>query len=190
MRPTQAELKYLNLTYNKFYDIFSEVLADDFWGKDKTYRFNRIGNAFSIYAELLSYEPIQAVIEYLRTHRPPMEAEVGSEVFKTVRNTLAHFPVFESWDEVYVDKDLVNWAKPGQTIDKFYTKYEGHDPVKYRYWQPDIKKMTYISINFPTNYSIGDKVWLKDLISERDGVVFSMIFMRRIIDTQVEGIGG
>jgi hypothetical protein len=87
--------------------------------------------------------------------------EIGSELFKLVRNVLAHFPVFESWEDVYIDNDLANWNKPGQTIDKFYRKYEGHNPVKYRYWQPDIKKMTYISINFPTDYSQGSQIWLK-----------------------------
>ena len=185
-RPNPAELKYLNLAYNRFYDIFDEVLADSFWEKDKYYRFCKIRDAFSVYTELLNYEPIQWVIEHLRTHRPPMEAEIGSELFKLVRNVLAHFPVFESWEDVYIDNDLANWNKPGQTIDKFYRKYEGHNPVKYRYWQPDIKKMTYISINFPTDYSQGSQIWLKDLISERDGVIFTMIFMKRVLDTQVE----
>lgn len=188
--PNIAELKYLNLAYNRFYDIFDEVLTDSFWVKDKYYRFCKIRDAFSIYTELLSYEPIQWIIEYLRTHRPPMEAEIGSELFKLVRNVLAHFPVFESWEDVYIDYDLANWNKPGQTIDKFFRKYEGHSPVKYRYWQPDIKKMTYISINFPTDYSQGGQVWLKDLISEREGVIFSMIFMKRVLDTQVEDMRG
>ena len=157
-----------------------------FWEKDKYYRFCKIKDAYSVYTELLNYEPIQWVIEHLRIYRPPMEAEIGSELFKLVRNVLTHFPFFESWEDVYIDKELVNWNKPGQTIDKFYRKYEGHSPVKYRYWQPDIKKMTYISINFPTEYLKGRQVWLKDLISERDGVVFSIIFMRRVLDTQIE----
>jgi hypothetical protein len=185
LRPNQAEIEYLTLAYNKFYDIFDEILDDDFWDRDKYYRFSKLGNAFSIYAELLQYEPLKAVIELLRERRPPMEAEVGSAVFKVVRNILAHFPVFETWEDVYVRRSLVNWNRPGKTIDKFYNKYEGHDPVKYRFRHPDIKKMTYVSINFPTNYMADEKIWLKDLISEREGTTFSMIFMRRIIDTQV-----
>lgn len=185
-RPNAAELKYLSLSYNRFYDIFDEALTDSFWEKEKYYRFCKIRDAFSVYTELLNYEPIQWVIDHLHTHRPLMEAEIGSELFKLVRNVLAHFPFFESWEDVYIDNDLVNWNKPGQTIDKFYKKYEGHSLVKYRYWQPDIKKMTYISINFPSDYTKGSQIWLKDLISERDGVVFSMIFMRRVLDTQVE----
>jgi hypothetical protein len=188
-RPNPAELKYLNLAYTRFYDIFDEAVTDSFWEKDKYYRFCKIRDAFSVYAELLSYEPLQWVIDHLRINRPPMEAEIGSDLFKLVRNVLAHFPVFESWEDVYIDMDLVNWNKPGQTIDKFCRKYENHATVKYRYWQSDIKKMTYISINFPTDYSRGSQIWLRDLISERDGVVFSMIFMRHVLDTQVEKMG-
>jgi hypothetical protein len=187
-RANSPELKYLNLAYNRFYNIFDEMLADSFWKKDKYYRFCKIRDIFSVYTELLNYEPIQWVIEHLPSYRPLMEAEIGSELFKLVRNVLAHFLVFESWEDVCIDKDLVNWHKPGQTIDKFYRKYEGHVPVKYRYWQPDLKKITYISINFPTDYTQGGQVWLKDLISEQDGVVFSMIFMKQVLDTQVEGM--
>lgn len=188
MHPTTAELKYLNLAYNKFFDIYDEALKESFWKRSKHYRFSKIKDAFSIYAELLNYEPFGHVIEYLRVHRPPMEAEIGSEVFKTIRNILAHFPVFECWDDVYVDKDLINWSKPGQTIDKFFVKYKGHQPVKYRFWRSDIKKMTYLSLNFPETYTSENKIWLKDLLSERDGVVFSLIFMRKIMDTQIEAV--
>ncbi len=88
-RPNPAELKYLSLAYNRLYDIFNEVLTDSFWKKDKYYRFCKTRDAFSVYAELLNYEPIQWVIEHLRTHRPPMEAEVDSELFKLVKNVLA-----------------------------------------------------------------------------------------------------
>lgn len=92
--------------------------------------------------------------------------------------------------DVYLDNDLVNWHRPGQTIDKFFTRYEGHEPVKYRFWRADIKKMTYLSINFPSTYSEGGQVWLKDILAEREGVAFSLILMRQILNTQVEEIDG
>jgi hypothetical protein len=77
-RPNAAELKYMNLAYNRFYDIFDEALTDSFWEKDKYYRFCKIRDAFSVYTELLNYEPIRWVIDHSRAHRPPMEAEIGS----------------------------------------------------------------------------------------------------------------
>lgn len=163
-------------------------MNDSFWRHQPVYRFAKIKDVFAIYAELLNYEPIKWTIEHVRTSRPPMEAEVASEVFKFVRNVFAHFPFFDTWEEVYVSHELVNWHVPGQSIDKFMTKYQGHDPVKYRYWQPDIKKMTYVSINFPDGYKEGGQIHLRDVISEREGVPFSMILMRQIIDTQIESV--
>jgi hypothetical protein len=185
-RPNQAEAKYLIQAYNAFYDIFEEILTDSFWEKDKYYKFCKVKDAFSIYAELLNYPPLQQVIEYLKNNRPPMEAEIGSELFKFVRNVIAHFPFFGSWEEVWIDKDIVNWYKEGLSIDKFLRKYEGHEVVKYRFWEAKKKLMTYISISFPRDYTKGEQVFLREILSEKDGIKFSVIFMKRVIDTQVD----
>lgn len=186
--PNKSELQFLTLAYNRFYDIYDEVMNDSFWDKDEWERFSKIKQAFSIYAELLNYEPLKWVIEKLKTARPPMESEIGSELFKFVRNVVAHFPFFKSWDEVYINNSLVNWYKEGQTIDKFLKKYEGHKEIKYRFWEPDKKKMTYLTISFPTEYINDSNVFLKDIISEKEGVKFSFILMRQIMNTQVEEI--
>ena len=57
--------------------------------------------------------------------------------------------------------------------------YGGHDEIKYRFWEEDKKKMTYMSIRFPSTYN-NDKIYLKDIISEKDGVKFSLIMMKKI----------
>jgi hypothetical protein len=161
-------------------------MTDNFWEKEDFYRFSKIKEVFSTYAEILNYPPIKWVIAYLKKSRPPMEAEIGSEFFAFIRNVLIHFPFFQRWEEVWVNKTIVNWYKEGQSIDKFLTKYQGHDPVKYRFWEAEKKKMTYMSVNFPTTYTSGEKVFLKDILSEKDGVKFSLVLMRKILDTQVE----
>lgn len=188
IEPNKSEVQFLTLAYNRFYDLYEEVMDDNFWGKDEWERFSKIKQAFSIYAELLNYEPLQWVIEKLKTARPPMESEIGSELFKFVRNVVAHFPFFKSWDEVWINNSLVNWYKEGQTIDKFLKKYEGQSKVKYRFWEPSKKKMTYLTISFPNEYINDSKVFLKDIITEKEGVKFSFILMRQIMNTQVEEI--
>jgi hypothetical protein len=50
------------------------------------YRFSKIKDTFAVYTELLNYEPMKYVIEYLKKFRPPMEAEIASELFKFIRN--------------------------------------------------------------------------------------------------------
>ncbi len=186
LRPNETEKELLTLAYNRFYDIYGEVFVDDFWEADATYRFTKIRDAFLVYAELLQYPPIARVLQHLRKSRPPMEAEIGEEFFKFVRNTLIHFPFFTQWDDVWITKDIVNWDKAGQSIDRFLSAYDGHEPVKYRFWQPDKQRMTYLSVCFPDGYARGEKVYLRDMLSEREGVQFSLILMRKIMDTQVE----
>lgn len=188
LKPTASELQFLTLAYNRFYDLFEEVMNDLFWEKDDWERFSKIKQAYSIYAELLNYEPIKYVIEKLKTARPPMESDIGSELFKFVRNVVSHFPFFTKWDGVWISKPIVNWYKEGQTIDKFLRKYKGTPEIKYRFWEADKKRMTYLTVSFPSEYSDDSKIFLKNIISEKDGVKFSFILMKQIINTQVEEI--
>ncbi|MEE9119221.1 MAG: hypothetical protein V3U02_11615, partial [Calditrichia bacterium] len=82
LRPDKAEIEFLTLAYNRFYDIFEEIMDDSFWEKDNWYRFSKTKDGFTVYSELLNYEPIKWVIEHIKKARPPMEAEIGSELFK------------------------------------------------------------------------------------------------------------
>jgi hypothetical protein len=188
LRPNKPELEFLTLSYNRFYDIFEEIMAESFWEKDQWYRFSKIKDGFAIYSELLNYEPIKWVIENIKNSRPPMESEIGSELFKFIRNIIIHFPFFNGWDEVWINKSIINWYKEGQFIDRFIEKYKGKDVVKYRFWEADKKKMTYLSIKFPKEYINDSKIFLKDILSEKEGVKFSFILMKKILDTQVEEI--
>jgi hypothetical protein len=188
IRPTLAEIEFLTLSYNRFYDIFDEVMSDNFYDKDDWYRFSKIKDAFAVYTELLNYEPLKIVIEQIKTARPPMEAEIGSELFKFIRNIITHFPFFDRWDDVWINKTIVNWYRDGQTIDRFLERYAGHKTEKYRFWEPAKKKMTYLNISFPEKYDNNTKVFLKNFLTENEGVKFSFILMRQIIDTQVEEI--
>jgi len=187
IRPTKAEALFLELAYNRFYDLFEEVMKDYFWDKEPWYRFSKVSQVFAIYAELLAYEPLTYVLKAMKKQRPPMEAEIGGPLLKFVRNVLAHFPIFESWDEVWMSKELVNWTKEGLTIDRFLKKFSGHEEVKYRFWEADKKQMTYMSICFPEFYD-GNKIYLKDIITEKDGVKFSFIMMKNVLNTQVASV--
>jgi len=186
LRPNKAEKEFLTLAYNRFYDIFEEVMDDSFWDKDEWHRFSKVKDGFAVYAELLNYPPIKWVIEHIKKARPSMEAEIGSELFKFIRNIVTHFPFFGSWNEVWINKSIINWHKEGQSIDKFLNKYKGRKTVKYRFWEAQKKRMTYLSINFPKKYEEDTKIYLKEILSEKEGVRFSFILMKQILDTQVE----
>jgi hypothetical protein len=185
VRPNKAEVQFLTLSYNRFYDIFKEVIEDGFLDKDPYYRLSKIKDAFSVYSELLNYEPIKWAIEEIKKKRPPMEGEIGSELFKFIRNVLSHFPFFDSWDSIWISQEIISWYKEGQSIDRFLAKYSRKKEVKYRFWEADKKRMIYLSIKFPQEYKQSTKIFLKDILTEKEGIKFSFILMKQIMDTQV-----
>ena len=185
IKPNKSELKFLKLAYTRFYDLYEIITHDDFFETDKEIRFFYINNIVSVYSELLSYEPIQCIIELIKHKRPPMEAEISSELLKFIRNILVHFPLFSCWDDVWINSDIVQWAKKDGFINKFLSKYAGHNEIKYRMWIPSKKKMIYVDINFPKEYK-NNKIYLKDIVNEKQGVIFLCGLMKNILDTQLE----
>ncbi len=186
-RPNEAEQEFLSLAYDRFYDVFDEIMEDSFWEKDECYRFSKIKDVFAIYSELLNYEPIEGVIDWMKNGgRPPLEGEIGCDLFRFIRNLLIHFPYFKTWDSVWINKLLINWKRKSQSMDKFLKQYKGKAEVKYRFWEESKKRMTYLSIKFPATYDKKNKIYLKDIISENEGMKFAVILMKKILDTQVE----
>lgn len=153
------------------------------------YVFFKLREAFSIYKELLSYEPIKAYTEWMKkVGRPPIEGIIADDLFSFIRNLLLHFPIFNTWNEVYINKNLATWSKTVQ-IDKFLKKcinikIDGKGKIKYRIWEKDKNEMTYFSINFPEKYEYNN-IYLKDIITEEFGIKFCMTLMREVLDKQI-----
>ncbi len=184
--PTQEEVEFLNLSFNRFIDLFEEIMTDDFWDEKPDHRFFKTKELFAVYSETLKYPPVQWVID---ANKRPNYSDVGRDLFKLIRHILMHFPFFEEWNEVWVKQSLVNlYSSRPQFIDKFLSKNEGKEQLKYRFWEERKKRMTYITINFPKDYTEGGKVFLKEVLPEKDGVKFSAIFMWNILKVQVEEI--
>ncbi len=147
-------------------------------------RLYKIKDFFSVYSEMLSYASIKDYIEIVENTRPPMESVISSDWVKLVRNILAHFPFFTSWDEIYISKQLVNWASEGKSIDRFLKKYQGHKEVEYRFKERLSDKWRYPTIKFPSTYN-EDKIYLKDMITERDGVLLCAVLMYKVVSSQI-----
>ena len=161
-------------------------MTDEFWDKSTYHRFSKIKDLFAVYSEILKYPPVQWVID---GNTRPNHSDVGRDLFKLVRHILMHFPFFERWDDVWITESLVNlYSTRRQFIDRFLSENEGRGELKYRFWEEKKKKMTYISVIFPKDYTNGAKVFLRDILPEKDGVKFSAIFMWNILKVQVEEI--
>lgn len=188
--PTAKEIEVLTLFYDSFYELYNEIIDDNFSNENANIRYFKLREAFSIYKELLSYEPIKMYIEWMKKGgRPPLEGIIADDLFSFIRNLLLHFPIFKTWDEVYINKNLATWSKTGQ-IDKFLkkcqrVKIDGKGSVNYRIWEERKKKMTYFSVNFPERYE-DNNIYLRDIVSEEVGMKFCMALMKEILDVQLE----
>ena len=187
---SEQELEVLHLFYNRFYDLYDEITDDTFLNVDPEIRFFKLREAFSVYKELLNYEPLKYYINWMKKGgRPPLEGVIADGLFSFIRNLLLHFPIFNSWDEVYINKNLANWSKSGQ-IDRFLTKctqikIDGKGTLHYRIWEVKKKKMTYFTVNFPERYD-NNNIYLKDIITEDVGMKFCIALMKEVLETQVE----
>jgi hypothetical protein len=61
--PTKNEIEFLNLTFNRFLDLFSEIVPDRFWAEPPYHRFSKIKDLFAVYSEILKYPPIEWLID-------------------------------------------------------------------------------------------------------------------------------
>lgn len=192
LKPNKKEHIFLTLFYNRFYDLYEEISNDNFFKKSPDIRFCKIREIFSVYKELLSYEPIRYYLKYIKNGgRPPLEGIIAEDLFSFIRNVLSHFPIFNSWDDVYITKNLATWHTEG-TIHKFLlkctkVKIDKKGTIKYRIWERSKKKMTYIEINFPEKHNDDFKIYLKDIITEKEGIKFCISLIKQILDVQVEG---
>jgi len=192
IKPNKKERMVLNLFYNRFYDLYEEISRDDFFNESADYRFYKIKEIFSVYKELSGYEPIKYYLRYIKSGaRPPLEGIIAEDLFSFIRNVLLHFPIFTAWDDVYITKNLATWNREG-TIHNFLLKstkikIDQRGTVKYRIWENSKKKMTYIKINFPEKYDGDFKIYLKDIINEKEGIKLCIALMKKILDVQVEG---
>lgn len=185
IRPNEGEHLFLTVAYNRFYDLFDEIFSDEFWEKDSYYRFSKIKDCLAVYSEIYLYEPIKHHIKELETARPPGEALIAKEYLRFIRNLLLHFPFYNNWNAVVLNKTLVNWIREGERIDRFLTEHEDQHEIKYRIWQEHKKKFIYSTIRFPRGYTEGRDVKLSDMLPEREGMVFAVVLMRRVLDSQV-----
>jgi len=191
IHPTKEEQKVLQIFFDKFYELYDEMTSDSFMDNTPEIRFNKIKDLFATYRELSNYGLIKAYLKWIKNGgRPIFDGIISDDLFSCIRNIFAHYPIFNKWDDVYIDRDLATWNKSG-TINKFLSncdkiKIDGRPIVKYRIWQYETKKMTYFDVNFNNNYKHGEKVFLHSILSEGVGIKFFAEMMKRVVDIAIE----
>jgi hypothetical protein len=181
IRPTKEENEFLNISYQRFASVAKEILSEGFFNNKDTYRYYRIKTLFEVYSEIANYPPIKSILKYYEL-KNIKKGEIAKDLFSFVRNLLSHFPFFENWNEVWIKKSLVNWQKPGLTIDKFLKENQGKKSINFHMtWN---NSSSIVTVNYPQVYDDSTKIWLKDILSEKEGIRFSVLIMKEILDTQ------
>jgi len=170
LKPNLAEKQFLRIGYQRFFDLYTEIETKAFWRKSAQYRFHCIRDIFAIYNELICCQELnQMPVKQKKIH-----PAVSDKLFRFVRHLLAHFPFFTTWDSVWINKELATWSQRGQ-IDKYLEEVDGQHPVTLQFRDPMRPKQNInVAINFPADYALNKSVYLKDILSEHEGVRFSI----------------
>lgn len=143
-------------------------------------KYNIIKDLSSLTAEVLKKNDIQTKMKEVAESSGVDENSTNIDdkfnTFKMIRNVINHFPIFKTWDEVYISKDLLTWNDSGgDQIANYFKKEREFSYViylnEYGEWVPRKK----IDIRTP---KLGkyNKIYLKDILSLDDALwTFSII---------------
>lgn len=183
--PTKDEEIFLKIGYNRFLDLYDDIMAENFWRRKPETRLHIIKDVFGVYTELIQYEPLKYILE---NHPGPHYQTVGKDLMKFIRNILLHFPFYTKWSDIAFSKSLVlTFDVNNSSIHKFLSKSHSNE-IKYRFWEEKPRKLTYVTVSFPAEYQAGEEVYLKNIVPEKDGIKFCLMFMRGVLMSQVESI--
>ena len=175
---SDAEIRYLEMAYSRFHSLYEDIMSVEFWNLDATSRFTIIKDIFSVYSEIIKYKPLDKIIG---DDKRPHANLLAKDFIKFLRNVLQHFPFFYSWDEVYIDRELVTAIEAPGSIDRFLLHEHPYD-TKFRFWNPRDKSMTYVNIELNSGYSKGHAVFLSDILNEKDGVRLVCLIMNKYLN--------
>lgn len=148
-------------------------------GNDKE-EFQIVKDLCSLINELLSCIDIKNRIlemaintttdEFNRTN-----INVKYETFEMLRNLFAHFPIFNTWNEVYINEDLLNWNNPkNSSILKYFAKYHGKRLVYDIYTKYNAKDEWHIGctvdITIPESIPKNGELYLSEFMTFSDVV--------------------
>jgi len=179
---SKGEKLFVEISIKMFYEIVDEVFSDPFWKQSPEYRFNKIKNAFSIYAELLNYKPLREVAEQFNSIRGPgIGRLLGVQLFKVIRHLLLHFPIYNSWEEVWFNKSLVTWERVG-LIHNFFKKHSGEGGIRYTYRESKTNEDVSVNIWLPKGYLQDEKIYLSEIMPEETGMKICISLMCDVVD--------
>ena len=156
----------------------------------KERKFDLIKSVASLTSEILATDEInEKMLEIAESSKVNGDnVQDKFETFKMIRNVLNHFPIFDSWDEIYVSSELINWNEPkySQILD-YFSKEKQMSYKIYLKENDKLKEKKQIDINVPILGKY-NKIYLKDILSINDAIwTFSVIdYYLQYLDLNLE----
>lgn len=162
-------------------DLYGIILYNPYPNKDTPENFELLKNIASIAGELLSDSKSQKEFEELlsTTVTDGMQYKAKSTTFRMLRNFLIHFPIFKSWNEMFLTRNMLRWRedkKPG-AIENYFNLNSGKTLSFSIYTRSDYfyEKKRDFKINIP-KLKDDEPIYIKDFISFDDALwLFSLI---------------
>lgn len=139
--------------------------------------FKSVKHVSALVSELLSNSDTKAAFEKAASKSKVngKNNEIWLECFEVIRNILVHFPWFNSWDDIYITRSLLNWNNNSgkkQHIEKFFDKYANKTLEYTIYYYNGLKWVPgHKSILKVPQLCAYKKMYLKDIISMKDYVM-------------------
>lgn len=139
---------------------------------EKTRKFELLIKLSSLTTELINDEEIfnkmKKVAESSQINGDNIEDKFNT--FKMIRNVVQHFPIFDSWEEIYISTDLLDWNNPnGNQIKKYFNSDKEFSYKIFLKEEKEWIQKREINIKTP---KLGkyNKIYLKDILSLDDAL--------------------
>lgn len=160
---------------NELYGIIKYDKTIGFYTREK---YELIISIAILADEIFSVEDNEKEFEYLlSSSRNSHNSDKKLQLFHVLRNYFAHFPIFDSWDDAYLSKELLLWNTRSSNILNFFNVNYGKI-ITFTIYVKDGNSYSdghYTKFTIP---SLGDGkiVYFHDLLSFEDLLwVFSLI---------------
>jgi hypothetical protein len=160
---------FLKLLNERFLKLRKKIMDDKFLLINEDIRFSIIKEVLIVYSELLEGKRIKGLIKDKKSCKEDKDDLFEYDFFIFIRNLLIHFPLYDNWDEVCFWESMINWSSEGRRIDKFLKTNQ--EDININISRKDKSKKCF-NIYLNQKYLVNQKICLKDIINEKDAVIF------------------
>jgi len=181
--PKAEQAEFLNLAFTRYIHlVFALQTPKEPLTPEQ--RFYYLKELISIYNELEVYPIIKNTLLSIEPINPVSKF---GPIFKTIRNLLAHFPFFYSWDEVKFNKDLVTCMSTKNSSINTYFSSNDHPQFFFRFINQKTGNISEGKIISPKGYINNETIYLRDILSIDDGVKLIIGYSHLVLSSCMEG---